>query len=46
VPLHRRLTHGYDAPAVHSLVRSNIWRTVAWTARGICLAALVLSRLN
>ena len=46
IPLHRKLTHGYDAPTVQRLVRANIWRTVGWTVRGLCLAAILLSRLN
>jgi uncharacterized membrane protein len=39
VPLHRRLSRGYEAPAHRRLVRSNWIRTLAWTAR----AGLVLS---
>lgn len=46
VPLHKKLTYGYDAPTILRLVLSNIWRTVAWTIRGVCLAALLLSRMN
>lgn len=46
VPLHHRLARGYDAPTIRRLVLSNIWRSVAWTIRGLCLAALLLSRLN
>ena len=41
VPLHERLSRGFDADAHRSLVRSNWVRTVAWTAR----AALALSML-
>lgn len=46
VPLHHKLTQRYDASAIQRLVRTNIWRTVGWTIRGLCLAALLLSRLN
>jgi hypothetical protein len=46
VPLHHRLARGYDAPTIRRLVLSNIWRSVAWTVRGLCVAALLLSRLN
>ena len=46
MPLHQRLTQGYDAPTLQRLVRTNIWRTAGWTVRGLCLAALLLSRLN
>jgi hypothetical protein len=46
VPLHQKLTQGHDAPTIERLVRTNIWRTAAWTLRGICLAALLVSRLN
>lgn len=38
VPLHRRLTEGFDAPAHRRLVRTNWLRTGTWAARG----ALVL----
>jgi len=34
VPLHRRLSSGFD-PAAHTrLVRTNWWRTAAWSLRG------------
>ena len=46
VPLHQKLSQGYDAPTIERLVRTNIWRTVGWTIRGLCLAALLVSRLN
>jgi hypothetical protein len=39
VPLHNRLSAGYDAGAVSALIATNWIRTLAWTAR----AALVLS---
>ena len=46
IPLHRKLTQGHDAPTIQRLVRANIWRTAGWTVRGLCLVALLLSRLN
>lgn len=46
VPLHQKLTGGHDARAIQQLVRSNGWRTAGWTVRGLCLAALILPRLN
>jgi hypothetical protein len=46
VPLHQKLATGYDAATLQRLVRSNLWRTAAWTIRGVCLAALLVSRLN
>lgn len=39
MPLHRRLTLGFDPLAHRVLVRSNWLRTAAWTSRGICLLA-------
>ena len=42
VPLHRRLTRGFDARVVRRLVRTNWLRTLVWTAR----AALVLLMLG
>jgi len=41
VPLHRRLTGGWDPRAARRLVATNWWRTVAWTVRaGIALLLL------
>jgi hypothetical protein len=37
IPLHERLSHGYDVQAHRRLVRTNWLRTVAWTLRGVCL---------
>jgi hypothetical protein len=37
VPMHRRLTLGYDAAAIRRLVATNWLRTGVWTARaGLC----------
>jgi hypothetical protein len=41
-PAHARLSGGWDASVHDRLVRSNWWRTGAWTARGV-LAALMLT---
>ena len=41
VPLHRRLSRGFEPEAARALVRGNWLRTAAWTARaGIALALL------
>lgn len=37
VPLHNKLSRGFNAEAIHQLVRSNWIRTFAWTARAILL---------
>jgi len=42
IPLHQNLTRGYDAVVIDRLVRSNWWRTIAWTVRGICLVTLLI----
>ncbi len=41
-PLHGRLSQGFDASVVERLVVANWWRTVAWTARGGVVAAMLL----
>ena len=46
IPLHQKLVRGYDTETLRKLVRSNIWRTIGWTVRGICLAALLFSRTH
>ena len=40
-PLHGRLSGGYDEGLIAGLVRSNWWRTLAWTGRG-AIAALMI----
>lgn len=40
-PLHGRLSSGYDAGLIAGLVRSNWWRTLAWTARGGIAAVMI-----
>ena len=41
VPLHRRLSRGFDPVAAKRLVRSNWLRTAAWTARAILAVRLL-----
>ena len=43
VPLHARLAAGHDPLAAQRLISTNWVRTVAWTARGVLLAAVVVS---
>ena len=43
VPLHTRLAQGHDAAAARQLITTNWIRTVAWTARGLVLAAVVVT---
>jgi hypothetical protein len=42
VPQHRAQAQGYDEDAAQRLVRTNWYRTIAWTARGLVLAAAVV----
>lgn len=37
IPLHSRLSTGFDAEAHERLVATNWWRTIAWSVRGGCL---------
>lgn len=46
VPLHRDLLDGHSTDRVKSLVQSNWVRTIAWSARGLIVGALVFSRLK
>jgi len=46
VPLHRDLLDGHAAERVKSLVLSNWVRTIAWSARGLIVGALVLCRMK
>jgi hypothetical protein len=39
IPLHNKLALGFDAETHRRLVRTNWWRTSAWTLRGILLLA-------
>ena len=40
VPLHTRLGSAYDDALARRLIRTNWWRTAAWTAGTCCAAAL------
>lgn len=42
VPYHERLTHRFDAEALRGLIRTNWWRTAAWTLRGVVLVSLLV----
>ncbi|SKB07161.1 hypothetical protein SAMN02745166_04633 [Prosthecobacter debontii] len=43
VPVHNRLTlEGWSEPLIRRLIRTNWLRTLAWTARGLMLAWLLL----
>jgi hypothetical protein len=46
VPLHNKLTLGYDEITIDRLVSTNIWRTLAWTLRGVCLSSMLISQFN
>jgi hypothetical protein len=37
IPLHDKLSAGFDAQAHRRLVASNWWRTAAWSIRGACV---------
>lgn len=41
VPLHERLSHGFDAAACRALVSTNWWRTVLWTAHGLVVLEVI-----
>ena len=41
VPLHDKLSTGFDEPTHQRLVTSNWGRTAAWTLRGVCLTMVV-----
>jgi hypothetical protein len=42
VPLHRRLSRGFDGTSHRALVRGNWIRTVAWTARSVASLWMVI----
>lgn len=46
VPMHGRLSRGWDDGAWRRLVRTSWWRTAAWTAGAVCAALLVRSGLS
>jgi uncharacterized membrane protein len=41
VPLHRRLATGFDPGAHRALVRTNVVRTIAWSARLVIAVAIL-----
>lgn len=43
VPLHSRLAAGHDATVARRLISTNWVRTLAWTARGVVLAAVLVT---
>ncbi len=43
VPLHRRLSEGFDPAAHHALVRGNWIRTVTWTLRSAVAIAIAVT---
>lgn len=46
VPLHQKLVHGGDPATLDRLVRTNGWRTLGWTLRGLCLAMILIRQLS
>jgi hypothetical protein len=45
IPLHEKLTRGYDTSTINRLVVTNIWRSLSWTARGVCIAVLLYQKI-
>lgn len=39
VPLHSKLTHGFDSTAAQKLTRTNWLRTILWTAKAILISS-------
>lgn len=46
VPLHSRLSNGFDPPAFRRLIATNWLRTIAWTVRAACLLLLLWPAKN
>lgn len=46
VPLHEKLTEGFDAVAAGRLVKTNWVRTVAWTVRSVLLVYWTFTALS
>ena len=42
VPHHAALSSAFDAARIEGLVRSNRWRTAAWTLRGVLVASMLV----
>ena len=45
VPCHARLARGFDASAHRRLLRTNVLRTAAWSARAVIVSWLLVARL-
>ncbi|MEQ1747942.1 MAG: hypothetical protein ABL974_00860 [Prosthecobacter sp.] len=43
---HLQLSRGFDMAVYRRLVRTNWWRTLGWTFRGLCLVGLVVLRFH
>jgi len=43
VPLHGRLSLGFDGAVIAQLVRGNVWRVVLWSGRVVLLALWMLA---
>jgi hypothetical protein len=43
VPLHSRLASGHDQAVAQRLIATNWVRTMAWTGRGVLLAAVLVT---
>ena len=46
IQLHQKLTRGYHAATIDRLVRTNWWRTLAWTVRALCLVILLIQKIH
>jgi hypothetical protein len=46
MPLHEKLAQGYSSAIIDRLVRSNWWRTIAWTLRGLSLAVPLIQKIR
>ena len=46
VPLHNVLSRGFDPAAQQRLVRTNWWRTIAWSLRGGLVVSMLWSALS
>ena len=46
IPLHQKLMRGYHAATIDRLIATNVWRTLGWTVRGLCLALLFILRFG
>lgn len=45
VPLHQKLSEGFDAALVKKLIRTNWLRTFAWTLRASLLAFVIMNEM-